>query len=40
MVGSASPAKRSATYGSSSKIVKPYSWASASSVERFSRDSV
>ena len=40
IVGSDSPSKRSSTYGSSSKIAKPYSAASSSSRWRFSSESV
>jgi hypothetical protein len=40
IVGRGSPSKRSSTYGSSSKMVKPYSAARASSLWRFSSDSV
>ena len=40
IVGSASPSKRSSTYGSSSKIVKSYSAASSSRRWRFSSESV
>ena len=40
IVGSDSPSKRSSTYGSSSKMVNPYSPASASSRWRFSSESV
>ena len=36
IVGSVSPLKRSSTYGSSSKIMKPWSAASSSSRLRFS----
>ena len=39
-MGSDSPSKRSSTYGSSSKIVKPCSAASSSSRVRLSSDSV